>query len=170
GPMCSGLAGAAIPLPTSSSWTRIGAPAAGAFTRVLPATVHSQRAGARAPGHDGQWLDRIHVVPRRADLSFVLSEQAIGVEVWNAFLERSKVLTAVTIAGGAGVAVDNPDALPVVYPGSRSKIYTVQVLAVGDASIDNLVTWVFTGISSSGTNLLLVGSRMVPWPFAANTG
>jgi hypothetical protein len=42
------------------------------------------------------------------------------------------------------------------------------ILQEGDPTIDNLITWVFIGIDSSGTNVRFLGFRIVPFPFEPN--
>lgn len=168
GTMSALLSGASLPAPTSNAWRAAPAIAVGTRTAGAPAAIAQARTGVRAPGHDAQWFERIHVVPRRYDLAFLLSEQTVPVEVWNAYRAASRVLTAITVTGSAGLQVDSPPALPLVVPATRSTTYTIRALTTGDPVISNLVTWVFTGIASSGTDLTLSGSRLVPFPFPPN--
>jgi hypothetical protein len=95
------------------------------------------------------WFDRIHVLPRERDLGSVVSEQEVTVEV-------------------SGIEVDNPAGLPTHFPASESKLYTVRVLAEGDPQIDNIVTWEFDGLDTSGTTFAVVGFRLIPFPFPPN--
>lgn len=169
GPMASGLSGISCPAPTSLAWTRVGASSAGARSLVTATPAKVSRSGVRAPAHDLVWFDRIHVVPRRADLAFVLSEQSLVVEVWNAFMSRARTLTSIG-SPAAGVSIASPPTMPLEFPASDSNVYTVLVAADGPATIDALITWTFTGVASTGTNLTLVGLRLQPFPFPPDMG
>lgn len=133
-----------------------------------PRPMAFQRDGGIAPIHGLAVLGRVHVIPRRFDLGAVVSEQEAEVEVWNADVERGHTLQAITVAGPAGIAVINDLGQPTQFPASASRVYLVKVLSDGDALIDNLVTWVFAGLDPRGTNLRLLGFRLIPFPFPPN--
>lgn len=124
--------------------------------------------GGIAPVHGMAVLGRIHVIPRRHDLGAVVSEQEAEVEVWNADIQRAQTLEEITVAGPAGIAIVDHLGQPAQFPASSSQVYLVKVLSDGDALIDNLVTWVFTGKDPLGTNLRLLGFRLIPFPFPPN--
>lgn len=166
GPMSTNLASAALPKVSEQSLVLVAQAArASKGPWVEPDPYELAKAAARAPSHDDQWLDRIHVIPRRKDLGAVLTDQEITVEVWNAFMSRARMLTGLAIEGPAGIEVDNPYGLPTHFPASESLLYTVRVLEEGDPLIDNLVTWVFIGVPIIGTNLTLTGFRLLPFAF-----
>jgi hypothetical protein len=171
GPMSTNLSAASLPK-VSDQFLTLVTQAARAVRGpwVEPDPYELAKAAARAPSHDAEWLDRIHVIPRRKDLGAVLTDQEITVEVWNAFMSRAKVLTDLTIEGPAGIEVDNPYGLPTHFPASESLLYTVRVLEEGDPLIDNLVTWVFIGVPIAGTNLTLTGFRLLPFAFEPDFG
>ncbi len=125
-------------------------------------------AGNPGPAEDLAFLDRIHVIPRRRDLGAVVSEQEIEVEVWNAFLARAKVLDEITVEGPAGIEVIDHLGQPAHFPASDSQVYRIKVFAEGDPLIDNLITWVFVGVDPAGTNIRILGFRLVPFPFPPN--
>ena len=108
------------------------------------------------------------MIPRSADLGAVLTDQEIEVEVYNAFRALSRVLTEITVEGPSGVTVEDPLGVPLVFPATRSVIYTVHVAALGNPTIDNTVTWVFVAVDPTGTVLLLTGFRTLPWSFDPN--
>jgi len=114
------------------------------------------------------WFDRIHIFPRERDLGSVVSEQVIDVEVWNAFLDRAKVLDDIVVTGPAGISVTDHLGVPAEFPASDSQIFEVTVSAEGDPQIDNLVTFEFLGIATEGTGLAIVGFRLIPFPFPPN--
>jgi len=124
--------------------------------------------GAGAPVQDLAILNRIHVIPRRRDLGAVVSEQEIEVEVWNAFHSRAKTMEEITVAGPAGIEVVDHLGQPAHFPSSDSQIYEIKVFAEGDPLIDNLITWVFTSLDPAGTNIRILGFRLIPFPFPPN--
>lgn len=124
--------------------------------------------GNPGPAEDLAILDRIHVIPRRRDLGAVVSEQVIDVEVWNAFLSRARVLDEITVEGPAGIEVIDHLGQPAHFPATDSQVYEIRVFAEGDPLIDNLITWVFTAIDPGGTNIRILGFRLIPFPFPPN--
>ena len=133
-----------------------------------PRPIAFQKTGEVAPVHGLAVLGRVHVIPRRHDLGAVVSEQEAEVEVWNADIQRAQTLEEITVAGPAGIAIMDDLGQPAQFPASASHIYLVKVLSDGDALIDNLVTWLFTGQDPAGTNLRLLGFRLIPFPFPPN--
>jgi hypothetical protein len=133
-----------------------------------PRPVTMQKDGGVAPAHGLVVLGRVHVIPRRFELGAVVSEQEAEVEVWNAAIDRAQILEEITVDGPTGIEVDDPFGLPAHFPASESQIYLVRALADGDALIDNLVTWAFTGLDPLGTNLRVLGFRLIPFPFPPN--
>jgi hypothetical protein len=159
----------AIPAPTDPCWEL--APEAFGGSEVeggTPTPAWALEAGVAAAGHDLAVFDRMHVIPRRRDLGAVLSDQEIEVEVWNAFRTRARVLTAIPVTGPEGIEVDDPFGLPTHFPATQSHVYVVRALAEGEALIDNVVTWEFTSVDPIGTNIRLLGFRLLPWPFEVN--
>ena len=133
-----------------------------------PRPVAMQKDGGVAPAHGLVVLGRVHVIPRRFELGAVVSEQEAEVEVWNAAIDRAQILDEITVDGPTGIEVEDPFGLPAHFPASESQVYLVRALADGDALIDNLVTWVFTGLDPLGTNLRILGFRLIPFPFPPN--
>lgn len=133
-----------------------------------PRPAAFQKTGGIAPVHGLAVLARIHVIPRRLDLGAVVSEQEAEVEVWNADIERAQILEEITEDGPAGIEVVDHLGQPAHFPASNSQVYLIRALTEGDALIDNLITWVFTGQNPLGTNLRLLGFRLIPFPFAPN--
>lgn len=170
GPIAFDLEAASIPVPSSGSWSFAALPflAGSLETLADPHPIGFPGAARKLPLFDSLFFDRIHVIPRRKDFGAVITDQEIEVEVWNAFLAESRKLTAIVVEGPEGIEVDNPLPLPTIFPATESKLYTVRALAEGDPTIDNLVTWTFEGVPISGTNIVLVGFRLNPWPFEPN--
>ncbi|MBU2499953.1 hypothetical protein KJ682_01355 [bacterium] len=133
-----------------------------------PRPVAMQKDGGVAPVHGHVVLGRVHVIPRRIDLGAVVSDQEAEVEVWNAAIDRAQILEEITVDGPTGIEVTDHLGLPAHFPASRAEVYLVNALTDGDALIDNLVTWVFTGLDPLGTNLRILGFRLIPFPFPPN--
>jgi hypothetical protein len=163
------LANAVLPLPSAESFA-ISPDASTALSAALadprPDAYDFNAVWSHAA--DLAILDRIHIIPRRSDLGAVVSEQTLEVEVWNAFMSRAKQLQEITVEGPPGVSVIDTLGQPVWFPASDSQVYVVEVSAEGDPLIDNLVTWVFVGVDEAGTNLHLLGFRLIPFPFPPN--
>jgi hypothetical protein len=135
-----------------------------------PRPAAMQKTGGTAPAHGLAVLGRIHVIPRRYDLGAVVSEQEAEVEVWNADLQHAKIVQQITVQGPDGIEVVDHLGLPGHFPASCSEGYLVKALADGDPLLDNLITWVFEGVDPLGTNLKILGFRLIPFPFAPNWG
>jgi hypothetical protein len=126
------------------------------------------KTGLLAPTHDLVWLNHIHILPRLRELGSVVSAHQFEVEVWNAFMRTSQTLDEITVEGPAGITVIDHLGQPAHYPASDSQVYTVEVSAEGDPQIDNLITWVFVGIDSTGSTVTVLGFRLIPFPFPPN--
>ena len=162
------LAAAALDVISARPLHRVGMNAGTRLALADPRPAAFQMEGGIAPVHGMAVLGRVHVIPRRHDLGAVVSEQEAEVEVWNADILRAQTLEEITVAGPAGIAIVDHLGQPAQFPASASHTYLVKVLSDGDALIDNLVTWVFTGQDRLGTNLRLLGFRLIPFPFPPN--
>lgn len=165
----SHLANAMIPTPPQDTFALAGLILSGGFdTLADPRPDAFQKTGLPGPVHGLVWFDRIHIVPRRRDLGSVVSEQQIAVEVWNAYLERAQILDDVIVTGPAGIEVVHHLSLPAHFASSDSQMYEIKIEAEGDPQIDNVVTWEFDDIDPSGTDLRILGFRLIPFPFEPN--
>jgi hypothetical protein len=135
-------------------------------TSASPSPVTVSHTGVHGDGHGKQWFDRIHVLPRSKDLGHLTSDVQVSVEVWNAY-HVPHVLTAVNVTGPSGVTVESVS-VPTSFGGLESRIFLVDVSASGAVPVNNMVTWVFTGASSSGSVLALTGLRVVLFPVKPN--
>lgn len=165
----SHLENASLPLPTDAEWAIAGLIISGIADELAdPRPDAFDKVGLPGPVHGLTCFDRIHVIPRERDLGAVVSEQQIQVEVWNAFLNRARIMREITVEGPQGIEVIDHLGQPAHFAASVSEVYSVLVSAEGDPTIDNLVTWDFDGISNDSTGLWLRGFRMIPFPFEAN--
>lgn len=168
GAFSSNLASAVLDPVTTRPLHVVGMNAGARLVLADPRPAAFQMAGGVAPGHGLAVLGRIHLFPRKYDLGAVVSEQEVEVEVWNADLGRARILEEITVDGPTGIAVEDHLGLPGHFPASESQTYVVRTLANGDALIDNLITWAFRDVDPLGTNLRLLGFRLIPFPFPPN--
>ncbi len=169
-PSCgvSNLADAVLDDPTVSEWAVVGSDAGARGDFADPRPVAFDKLGLPGRLHGLVWFERIHVLPRERDLGSVISEQEIEVEVFNAYRARAQELDDIVVTGPDGITVVDHLGLPAHYAATDSQIYTVEVSAEGDPQIDNLITWEFVDLDTSGSNLALVGFRLIPFPFPPN--
>jgi hypothetical protein len=154
-----------IPDPTSAAWFRVGGFSAGPRSAwVALAVAHTDGPGAHLPGHDGQWFERVHVVPRTANLGYILNNREVSVEVWNA-CRRGLSLASAPVTGPDGVSILSEILAPLVFPEHfspmQSRVYIALVSVVGEDQVDNLVTWNFTSESFPGAYLEIIGWRIM---------
>lgn len=108
--------------------------------------------------HGSELFEKVIVTPREKKLGFVLSANVFTVDVWNTFREALKAMTQIQITGGGGTLIDNPFGVPLVFGGMQSRQFQATVPQDGDAQIQNVLIFVFTGVS--GTDLLVTGTRI----------
>jgi len=160
---------ASLPHPSEPAFSQVSAPTEAVFSDLAdPRPDSYEKGGLVAAGYASVWFERIHVIPRERNLGAVVSEQKIEVEVWSACRCRSRNLEEIDLEGPAGIEVIDHLGQPAHFPATDSQVYTVEVSAEGDPQIDNLVTWVFTDVDESGTGILILGYRIIPFPFAPN--
>lgn len=160
GAMAGPLANANEPVPlTKNSAIAVLYSAGAKKAWTPPSALGGAFAGREHPLHDGQWFDRIHVIPRVADLGFMTGNRQLSVEVWNAY-RRGLTLSAVNVAGPDGVVVEDATC-PQNHPALHTKIWIVDVSVMEGFPVNNVVTWVFLGISSVGSDLTLTGQRLI---------
>lgn len=135
-----------------------GTPVAPAAPRV----VSDQ--GFICVGWEDALYGRIHLIPASIELGNVLQEQAVNVEVWNAF-ETGKTLDSIAGINASGINVVSPTppgAPPAAYPPLSSYIYQVQVLTTGPSNIAAQFVFDFT---VEAPVLRLTGTRVITLPF-----
>jgi hypothetical protein len=170
GPMSSNLSGSTTPLPTPRKLELMpGTTKAAALAYSAPVIVATSVAGARGAMHDGQWLDRIHVLPRSVALGTLPGDRSVQVEVWNAYRD-GLTLDHTALTGPAGVTLGVT--LPKEYPALHSELQSVNVSGSGASSIANVLSWVFkrwgSALTTLGADLTLTGIRVVNFLFAPN--
>jgi hypothetical protein len=131
---------------------------------VAGSAVHTSIAGILQKMFGFNLFERIIVIPRNKGVGFILSSTQFPVEVWNTFHDASEDLTAITITGSGGIVVTNPFTLPKTIGPQGSIIFQAVLPGSGDVNIDLDVVFAFAGIS--GTDMLVVGSRILVFSVA----
>jgi hypothetical protein len=172
GPMSATLAEAVVADPTSVAMTLAPATIFGARGAWAEPEIATEPArGVDAPEHDGQWFERIHVLPGTVNIGYLMNNREVDVEVWNA-CRRGLTLTSIPVDGPSGVTIFDEElqdvALPQHYAPMQSRVYTAWVSVVGESLIDNLGTWVFSERSFRGASIKLLGWRMVVFAVKPN--
>lgn len=139
---------------------------AGRFVATTPSTPARTVQGTRLAAHDGQWFERIHVVPRTMDLGNVLSPRVFTVEVWNAHRAGYR-LDHVGVTGPGGITVDE-GAAPRWFAPLHSELHTVRVAPGGSGYFSDLLTWIFQSLAAPGADLTVTGTRQLV--FSARPG
>lgn len=108
----------------------------GTWADVVPSYAGPAHTGMLARTFDGDWYDRIHIIPLNLDLGNVLQNQIRTVEVWNAnFVSRT--LNAITETDTEGITLTGELGVPpAVYLPLRSKIHTFTITLDGPLAID----------------------------------
>lgn len=122
------------------------------------------RAGGRPAGPGDFIFERIHVIPARKIVPFILSSQHVIVEVWNAFREASQTADTVTLTGPDGVTIESGGLADVVFAPMESKLYDILINASGAPRADNTVTFDF-GATPSPV-FYVTGLRLLPFTIA----
>lgn len=123
--------------------------------------VAQTKVGREVHGYGYDLFDRIIVTERVRDVGFLLSTLNWNVEVWSTFKRAAKSLVSYGVTGTGNILITGPS--PMTYYPWQSQLYGAELDTEGDITIDNWVTWVFTGLS--GATLHVVGSRVVVFPF-----
>lgn len=127
--------------------------------------VHHSIVGYYRELFGGRLFERVILIPRIKTLGFVLSSTQFPVEVWNAFRNADKILTAIIISGSGGVTLTDPYGEPLIYGALDSYIYQATTPASGPAQINQDILFQFSP-SVPGTDLLITGSRVTLFSIA----
>ena len=119
------------------------------------------RSGGYGPGPGDYIFERIHVLPALKNIPFIISDQHVIVEVWNAFRTVPQTASTVTLAGPAGVTIASGGLAGVVFAPMESLFYDVLASAIGAPRADNTITWDFGAVPSPVFRL--TGLRLLPF-------
>lgn len=123
---------------------------------VLP--VAELQGGIVGQPGEAHIFERIHVLPNKKKVGFVLSTVVFQVEVWNGHVYEEKSLTSISIGGVGGLQISGGISAPGIFGPMRSAIYTATLGTDGDSTIANVATFVFTG--EAGATLEVTGTRL----------
>lgn len=121
--------------------------------------------GIRAASIGHTYIDdyyaRIHIVPNPLACGNLLSEQIQDVYVWNAY-RTGQTLNSVSISGGDGISLVEPEAAPTTFAALEERTYTVTVDLLGPPTIAASVLF---GFAVGLHTLDITGQRVVLWPW-----
>jgi hypothetical protein len=106
---------------------------------------------------------RIHIVPNPVYVGNLISEQQYEIEVWNAYLDASKTLEAITETSTDGVTLVGP-AIPTTYLAGQSNFYDLTVGVEGPPDIYAIFGFDWSGIIDDA-DFLVIGTRIVGIPY-----
>lgn len=107
------------------------------------------------------WYQRVHLSITTLALGNLVSSQLVQVRVWNGYLDRSVVVTAVDVAGGEGMTLSAPAPLPLTLATLEAQAWSLAVSVDGPPVIDATLTWTVTG--EPALKLHVTGSRVTAW-------
>lgn len=114
--------------------------------------------GTIEPMFGGELFEKIIVIPRTKDVGYLMTTIVWTVEVWSTHLSKSRPLTAVNVTGSGGLQISGGLGTSAMFGPGQSSLYTATLGTEGDATINNVATWVFTG--ESGADLSVTGKRI----------
>lgn len=118
--------------------------------------------GAECLGCFDELFEKIIVSPRMRDCGYVLADVEWQTNIWNTHRNTDRSLISADVLDSGNVQVDNPAGYPIHLSPLEGCDLTTIVPKDGDATIRAVVTFVVTG--ESGTDLLVVGSRVIVFP------
>lgn len=112
----------------------------------------------------GQELyEKVIVLPRIKRIGYLLSNVQWDETVWNTHRAEIVKMTDITIQPPGSVQVVNPYTLPLPYAPLSIFTFVLNVLEAGDPTINAVVVFVFP--EDSGTDVIVLGMRIVLFPF-----
>lgn len=138
-------------------------PGAGESTYTGPSYFVAAWDGDYAATFEGDFYNRIHVLPSTFVLGNVLQTAVRTFEVWNAHF-TSKTLSAIDEIGTEGIVLTGgPGDPPTVYGPLRSAVYTATVGLDGPLSIN--ASYEFDFAAANNVLVVLTGARAVIFAF-----
>lgn len=107
------------------------------------------------------YYEMIHVLPSSVNVGSITGDISTNVEIWNAYREESKQLTAIVETGTTGVSFSLT--APKTFNPLESTIETLDIFISGPAELAAEYELIFTGISSS--SITATGERVLALPY-----
>ena len=134
-------------------------PSTGVFAGTQPVNEPGLTlSGAHFRTFADDYYNRIHVTPGALDVGNLLGNQVRSIEVWNAWLDQSKLLSSIDATGADGITLTGPRNPPTTFMPLESLIYTLTVLLSGPPVID--ASFVFN-FPLEHPSLTTIGKRVV---------
>ncbi len=132
----------------------------------LPVNANGQtHAGYIAPSYLQDYYNRVHLSPTLLALGNLLTSQTRSVQVWNAYLDRPLILTAVAAQNADGITLVGPAALPITFAPLQQLGWQVNININGSSIVDATLTWEFVG-GADNVTLTITGNRTIAWTAA----
>ena len=131
---------------------------------VDPPPVDSAAFCVRGVAED--WVDRIHVIPRRFDFGNILGVINRAIDIFSAFRDQDVSFTTFTNNSGPGLSITDLPGLPTVLTPFTGLSLNLQVTPNGSPNFDTTMDFEF----DVGTVVVpITGSRVVMFPYAPET-
>lgn len=98
------------------------------------------------------------------DFEFIVEVETDYIAIWNSYLDQTATITDFNDPGHSGISIDTIST-PVVLATNEEKVYTVTVTPQGPAEQYTEYSFIIDGGTYS---TLVIGKRVLPFPFPAN--
>lgn len=162
------IAGGAVPNGIGPDSFQVAAfpdfPSAGPVERILPSrrTPIVTNAGAIHEVEDFYWFERVHNFPTFFELGNILTTITRSLEIYNAYREDARTVSAFDNNADAGVTIPDLPALPYELMPSSGLLMTVTISTTGPPSLDGTLD--FT-LDIGEISVPISGSRVVMFSF-----
>ncbi|MCO1336748.1 hypothetical protein MO867_20685 [Microbulbifer sp. OS29] len=119
--------------------------------------------GTKTSGFADDFYHQIHISPTSLEVGNISSAQTHQVTVWNAYLEP-RTLTDLSSENAEGITIAGQSNPPLVFSALQERVWDLQVLTDGPATISAEITWQFA--NGDLALLPISGNRVIAWPFA----
>ncbi len=122
--------------------------------------------GYLMPGPHEFWFEILHAKPQTIELGNLLSTAVRDIEIYNAWREAARSLTAAVPNAGPGVTFQNLPGLPYDIPSQNSLDFQVRITTDGPPTIDGTLD--FT-LDVQGLSIPITGNRTISFAFEAES-
>lgn len=127
---------------------------------VSPAPTSFKGMCSRSIAED--WVDRVHILPRRIDFGNILGTVIDNLELFSSFRDQDVSFTAFTNNVGVGMSITDLPGLPVTVTPFSGLFLTLETTTLGDPQFNTTLDFVF----DVGTLMMPVtGTRVIMFPY-----
>lgn len=159
-PFTSGARGLMDPVPALKS---------GALTISLPTdpSTYADAPAGKVASYFDDFYNRIYITPPSIDFGAITADTQASVNIWNAYLGETVVLTSVNYNLDADIGVTGATP-PAQFLPLATRTYNITASTQGPAALDEIVSWFFDVPWAYG--LHVTGNRSKAWVFEPNWG